>query len=256
MSIFPATKVQPQTALPEPSGPVPYGRLGVSVAYGAFTGKAAAIMRAKGCAGASTIDSLVYHPKIEYSCRAEPPCPTPPCGKTRCQHLRPEFIGRELNPDSAIVHADLIAIDEVSMVNAEMGRHLLSFGKKVLVLGDLAQLPPPDGVGYFTNRTPDFELTEIHRQALGSPVIKLATAVRNREQLQPGRHGSSFVIGDINRLTVADLLAHEQIIVGRHKTRAWANRRVRMALGFGGDIPQPGERVLCEKNDHRLRNSE
>src|SRR5262249_30649106 len=156
-----------------------------------------------------------------------------------------------------ILEADLVIIDECSMVGEKLGRDLLSFGKKTLVLGDKAQLPQIEGGGFFTDRTPDFELTEIHRQALNSPVIQIATAVRNHEHLQPGVYGDSLVIGSLGnpglrRMTVGDLLTHDQVIVGTHKNRAWANERMRRKLGFYGDIPQPDERVLCEKNDHSL----
>jgi ATP-dependent exoDNAse (exonuclease V) alpha subunit len=224
-------------------------RLGVPVAFASFTGKAAAVMAAKGCTGATTIDSLIYRPRIKYHCSASPPCQAPPCDKTRCPYRREEFIGRTLNEKSRFAEIGLVAIDEVSMVNAAMGEDLLSFGKKVLVLGDLAQLPPIEGGGYFISRTPDFELTEIHRQALNSPVIQLATAVRNHQLLQPGLYGDSLVTG-LKAMTVSDLLAHDQVIAGTHATRAWINQRMRQKLGFSGDAPQPGERVICEKNNH------
>jgi exodeoxyribonuclease-5 len=234
------------------------------VEYASFTGKAASVMRAKGCEGASTIDSLIYKPLIKYSCAACPPCAVVSfmpllCGKPRCPHRREEFIGRTLNEASRIVGTNLVVIDEISMVGEEMGDDLLSFGRKVLALGDKAQLSPPDDAefdaGYFTNQTPDFELTEIHRQARNSPVIQIATTVRNHELLEPGVYGDSLVIGGpgdpgLRRMVVDDMLAHDQVIVGAHAKRAWANKRMREKRGFGGDIPQPGEKVLCEKNDH------
>ena len=40
---------------------------------------------------------------------------------------------------------DMLVIDEVSMVDEALGRDLLSFGTKVLVLGDPFQLPPVQG---------------------------------------------------------------------------------------------------------------
>jgi exodeoxyribonuclease-5 len=226
------------------------------VKYATVTGKAASVMEAKGCAGATTIHRLIYQPRIEYSCRNTPPCgpaslAAPPCGQDRCVHRREEPVGWTLNEKSSIREADLVILDEVSMVGQELGNALLSFDKRMLVLGDMAQLPHMDDwdTGFFTNRTPDFELTDIHRQALGSPVIQLATAVRNGNNLRLGRYGDSIVAGG---LTTADLLLHDQIIVGTHKKRAEVNARIRQMLGFHGDIPQIGERVLCERNDHTL----
>ena len=69
-------------------------------------------------------------------------------------------------------------IDECSMVDEELGRDLLSFGKPILVLGDPAQLPPVKGGGFFTETAPDVMLTEIHRQAEGSAIIRASRAAR------------------------------------------------------------------------------
>ena len=74
--------------------------------------------------------------------------------------------------------AKLVIIDECSMVGAELGRDLLSFGVPVLVLGDPAQLPPVEDAGFFTNGQPDIMLSEVHRQAADNPIIRLSMDVR------------------------------------------------------------------------------
>ena len=73
----------------------------------------------------------------------------------------------ELWDDAPASKAELIVIDECSMVDAELGRDLMSFGVPLLVLGDPAQLPPIQGGGFFTEAEPDAMLTEVHRQAAG-----------------------------------------------------------------------------------------
>lgn len=216
--------------------------------FAAYTGKAAAVMREKGCEAAATIDSLIYIPKIEQTCMAEPPCKRPPCDD-RCRHYREKFIGRELNADSAVADADQMIIDEVSMVGKQMGRDLLSFGTPVLVLGDTAQLPPIGDAGFFTDREPDFQLTEVHRQALGSPVIKLATRARERRPLRYGDYGDSAVIDDIS---TNEMLNFDQVICGTHRTRHRLIRKIRRKLGFTGTTPETGEKVLCLKNHRGL----
>src|SRR5215212_10851945 len=108
------------------------------VAFGAFTGKAASVLRAKGCHDASTIHSMIYRTR-------------------ESDEGGPLFAINRSGPAS---HADLIVIDECSMVDAELGRDLLSFGKSVLVLGDPAQLPPVKGGGFFTDAEPEIMLTE------------------------------------------------------------------------------------------------
>src|ERR1700747_1661171 len=75
------------------------------VLFAAFTGKAALVMRNKGCDGASTIHSLIY----------------------RARESGVEQPSFELWDDAPASKAKLIRIDECSMVDAELGRDLMSF---------------------------------------------------------------------------------------------------------------------------------
>ena len=77
------------------------------------------------------------------------------------------------------------------MVDEELGRDLLSFGRKVLVLGDPAQLPPVKGGGFFTEAEPDVMLTEVHRQAADNPIIRLSMAIREGGQIERGIYGET-----------------------------------------------------------------
>lgn len=203
------------------------------VLYGAFTGKAASVMRRKGCDNASTIHSMIYRPK----------------GKNR---QNPEF---ELNPESAVKQAKLVIIDECSMVDDELGTDLLSFGTKVLVLGDPAQLPPIKGTGFFNTGEPDVMMTEIHRQALDNPIIRLSMQIREGGALAPGIYGESTVI-ERAKLAPEDLaqrvLDADQIIVGLNRTRQKYNERVRMLLKRQGPMPNKGDRLVCLRNNHKL----
>src|SRR5437868_6683169 len=75
------------------------------VKFAAFTGKAALVMRNKGCDNASTIHSLLY----------------------RARESGVEQPSFELWDDAPASKAKLIVIDECSMVDAELGRDLMSF---------------------------------------------------------------------------------------------------------------------------------
>ena len=55
---------------------------------------------------------------------------------------KPQFV---INEESSLTSTDLLILDECSMVDEEIGKDLLSFGMKILVLGDPMQLPPPRG---------------------------------------------------------------------------------------------------------------
>ncbi len=186
------------------------------VAFGAFTGKAALVMRSKGCKDARTIHSLVF----------------------------------ELNEDGPAAKASLIVIDECSMVDAELGRDLLSFGKPVLVLGDPAQLPPVKGAGYFTEAEPDAMLTEVHRQAADNPIIKLSMLIRSGGRLSEGRYGDSRIVNreliDAGCVTEAD-----QVLVGLNRTRRAYNGRMRELHGHHDALPEPGDKLVCLKNDRK-----
>lgn len=197
-----------------------------TVVFAAFTGKAALVLRSKGCDGASTIHSLIYKADTDDD------------GITRFK------INRH---DSAAKTADLVVIDEVSMVGEDLGRDLLSFGRKVLVLGDPAQLPPVGGEGFFTSRKPDWMLTEVHRQAAESPVLRLATTVREGGRLGFGAYGTSLVLRR-DQVGQKMVLGVDQVLTGTNKTRRNTNQKIRRLLGRDGRFVK-GERVVALRND-------
>lgn len=233
------------------------------VAYGAFTGKAAAVMRAKGCDGATTIHKMIYSPnaksmrrlvdlKRELSVLA-------PDDAARWQverdvaheeraHRSPSF---SLATTRESFAADLIVVDEVSTVNESMGRDLLSLGKPVLVLGDPEQLPPVGGAGFFTNGEPDVFLTEVHRQAKDSPIIRMATIVREGGRLELGQYGDDCAVLD-KAPAPEEVMAFDQILVGRNVKRRAVNARCRALLGKVSPVPEVGDKLVCLRNDHRV----
>lgn len=195
------------------------------VLFAAFTGKAALVMRSKGCANACTIHALIY--KVE-------------------EQLDGTVLFK-LNPSSAVLAAKLVIIDECSMVSDELARDLLSFGTKVLVLGDPAQLPPVKGTGYFTEAVPDIMLTEIHRQAADNPIIRMSMDVREGKRLCVGAYGDSKII--TGRPDPEEVLAADQVLVGTNRTRRSCNMRIRQLKCFPGTVPRRSERLVCLRNN-------
>lgn len=236
-----------------------------SVLFGAYTGKAAHVLRTKGCHNATTVHRLIYsqRPKSTSHITQMREEVTQLMKEMGDEHPRvielltqladmerkakqPNFI---VNPDSEVRDANLVVLDECSMVDGRMGEDLLSFGCKVLVLGDPMQLPPVAGEGYFTKDVrPQILLDEIHRQAAESPVIALATKVRNGESIDLGTYGETIVTDQ--RLSEEFALTHDQVIVGRNATRHKINKRTRSLLGFSEDLPMTGDRIICLKNNH------
>jgi len=198
------------------------------VKFAAFTGKAASVMRGKGCHGASTIHSLIY----------------------RARESGEEIPSFDLWDEAPASKAELIIIDECSMVDAELGRDLLSFGVPVLVLGDPAQLPPIQGGGFFTEAEPDAMLTEVHRQAQDDPIVRLSMEIRAGEYIEPGRYGETEVLrkSDLDPQRVVDA---DQVLVGRNATRRSYNARMRERRGFEGEMPSAGDKLVCLRNNRK-----
>lgn len=233
------------------------------VLFASFTGKAAAVMRSKGCTEATTIHRLIYQTRERGSAKMrelreklEKAEDDPQEAERLREAIRAELkTARQplftLNPESPVRSAGLVVIDECSMVNGRMADDLLSFGTPVLVLGDPAQLPPVGGGGFFTERKPDFMLTEVHRQAAESGILRLATAVRQNKQLSYGDHGDARVIerGDVDP---QEVLKFDQVLVGKNATRRATNKRVRELLGRSGPLPEAGDRLVCLKNNHDI----
>ncbi|SFE69928.1 ATP-dependent DNA helicase [Roseivivax sediminis] len=199
------------------------------VAFCAVTGKAASVLRQSGCEDATTIHSLIYEPR-----------------KTADGSIR-----YHRRVDGAVFSARLIIADEASMIDDDLAADLLSFGIPVLLLGDPAQLPPVNGAGVFAGGAADILLSEVHRQAQGNPVLRMSIDVRAGRRLEPGIYGTSRVMREED-LCEADLLAADQIIVGRNDTRDTYNCIVRALKGHGGELPVLGDRLVCTANHNRL----
>jgi exodeoxyribonuclease-5 len=171
--------------------------------------------------------------------------------KLRLDHIHePKFV---LNPQSDLRDADLLVLDEVSMVGADMAHDLLAFGKPILVLGDPGQLPPVTGTGVFTQAVPDVMLTEVHRQAADSPILQLATMAREGQDIPFGAYDDQ--VWKMSRFDVgpAQMLQGGQVICGTHAMRRRLNTAMKHAAGFDADYPTgAGEKIICLRNRHDL----
>lgn len=243
------------------------------VLFAAFTGKAASVLTRKGCP-ASTIHGLIYQPTGNYGERieklkkqiAEFDAAAAEGGDNsyvdveEYSKLRKELAearrkakqpGFKFEPEaSPLNEADLLVLDEVSMVDDKIAEDLLSFDVPILALGDPAQLPPVGKGGYFTNggeKAADALLTEVHRQAADGDVIDLATLIRST-RIRPDVNGST-VVKSIKRSAALDF---DQVLVGTNKTRWTKNRTLRKLLGHGVELLYPNERIICLSNSKGL----
>jgi exodeoxyribonuclease-5 len=198
------------------------------VLFAAFTGKAACVMRSKGCHSASTIHSLIY----------------------KARESGEETPSFDLWHEAPASKAKLIIIDECSMVDAELARDLMSFDVPLLVLGDPAQLPPIQGGGFFTDAKPDAMLTEVHRQAQDDPIVRLSMEIRAGNRLAAGEYGETQVVRRAD-LDPKRVLGADQVLVGRNATRRAYNARLRERHGFAEALPMAGDKLVCLRNNRR-----
>jgi exodeoxyribonuclease V len=198
------------------------------VLFAAFTGKAACVMRSKGCHGASTIHSLIY----------------------RARESGEETPSFELWNEAPASKAKLIVIDECSMVDVELARDLMSFGVPLLVQGDPAQLPPIQGGGFFTDAEPDAMLTEVHRQAQDDPIVRLSMDIRAGNGIAEGQYGATQVVRR-DELDPKRVIDADQVLVGRNATRRAYNARLRQRRGFAEALPMAGDKLVCLRNNRR-----
>lgn len=212
-----------------------------SVAYCAFTGKAANVLREKGCATATTLHKLIYRPQEKAVRMAD--------GQDTWST---EFIARDDNPLKGF---DLVVLDECSMVDARMAQDILSYGVPVLVTGDPFQLPPVSGEGYFTSREPDWLLTDVYRQALDSGILRLATDIRSgRGILDPMSYAPDAAVITLEEAVEQEdeLLRWRSIIItGTHRMREHFNKRFRELNRFTSAYPEEGDELVCLANDHK-----
>jgi len=158
-----------------------------------------------------------------------------------------------LNPESLVTAADLVVLDEVSMVGEEMAADLMTFGKPILVLGDPGQLPPIKGEGAFVQAEPDVMLTEIHRQALDSPIIRLATMARKGKMIPFDTYSDDVMKLRRGTLSPADMLGADQVLCGMNATRLGLSNGMRRAQGKTQVLPEgPDEKIICLKNQNDI----
>ncbi len=218
----------------------------IEVAFATFTGKASSVLRTKlteqnsifGQDYIGTIHGLIYKPITTYNSKLK----------------KWVIIGWKIKKEEDVFF-DVIFIDEASMVSRDIWKDLLKFGKPIIAVGDHGQLPPV-GDGIFSlMHDPDFILTEIHRQALNSPIIKLSQFVRDYGYI-PFKVQSKDVLKtswktDHCQKIWDSITFNETVIVlcAFNASRANINDIIRKKLGYKKPQPYPGERIICLKNN-------
>ncbi len=152
---------------------------------------------------------------------------------------------------------DLIIIDEASMVTSDIWKDLSSYGLPMIAVGDHGQLPPIDSEFNLMDN-PQLKLEKIHRQAAGNPIIEVATLARTTGQIPFKRFSPNVIKANRQDIDAMDLFEQwlttyrtdSLVLCARNKTRIKLNQHIRAVRGFEGPTPQPGETLICLKNNY------
>lgn len=215
----------------------------ISVAFCSYTSKAARVLsnRLKDNNSVfqndtiSTIHSLIYSPMVDDSSN--------------------EIVGWE---KKKTLNANLIVVDEASMVDEQIWRDLLYYRIPIIAVGDHGQLPPI-GSKFNLMEKPNLKLEQIHRQAEGNPIIELSILARTKGEISTGKFGTNikkFLRNDFDASeSITELLQNYRedttILCGFNTTRVKLNKYVRGALGFENPMPEARDRVICLKNNSK-----
>lgn len=224
------------------------------VQYAAFTGKAASVLRSKGCVGAMTLHSLLYR-SSESQVRDERGKPvwvvepeTVRDDEGRIIEDRPgvpmmrmTFEPRKIDEgEDPLDQIELFIVDEMSMLAQIVVDDLLAVGVRVLVLGDPGQLPPIRGSeNSLTAARPDVLLRSVQRNQ--GAVLDLATLVRERgaEAVEPF---------ECRSMSIDEIVEFDQVLVWKNVTRWKMIRQIRSRLGYPPGIPVVGDSVMFLAN--------
>lgn len=183
-------------------------------------------------------------------------------------------------PGSADVKR-IVVIDEASMVGKELANELwtvLPKGTQVIAVGDPHQLPPVgDEAGFSLKDQPD-ELTDVFRQAEGSPVLMAATKIREEKcpftysRVADWKRGTDIL--KVSKVPTKWMGAEETgfhlaqaikrtngqaaAICGTHSSRVLVNDAARIYLGFQGrsEGPAMGEILIARARGGGLQNAD
>lgn len=154
----------------------------------------------------------------------------------------------------------LAVVDEASMVGsslyADFMEQLRLGGGSVLWVGDKAQLEPVNDTWGPNLDESTAELTQIHRQAAGSPVLKLATLTRRGQANLFDAWGDE--VSYVDSQTLADAMQwagaepDRMVLTWTNRVRHLANRVARVSRGFTGQSLMAGELILVRQNNHAI----
>ena len=192
------------------------------VAYATFTGKAAEVLRKKGCQNAMTAHRLLYD-------------------------FKPRQGGGFIKTPKPILGYNIVVIDEISMLPLDMVNLLFTHPCYVICLGDPFQLPPIDreNANDLLDH-PHVFLDQIMRQAEESDIIRMSMKIREGEILEPYK-GNDIQIVRPYELVTGMLTWADEVLVATNAKRVYYNNQIRTLLNRPAQ-PVEGDKIICLRN--------
>ena len=164
-------------------------------------------------------------------------------------------------------YADLIIVDEASMLPDDLFEDLLKYGRPILAVGDHGQLPPVKSQ-FNLMVNPKIKLEKIHRQAEDNPIIVLAHYARVGDPINYGVYGDHQVVkirrhevdGSRAEQIIADNDMDTLVLTGTNRERTKINKRV-LAYKRKDEstiteddmkCPRIGDKVICLRNNRKV----
>lgn len=197
------------------------------VAYVAYTGKAAQVLKQKGCSNATTAHQLLYK-------------------AVRLPSGSFNFTPK-ITLDKAL---KVIVVDEVSMLPKTMWDLLLRHKVYILATGDPGQLPPinKDDDNHMLDK-PHIFLDEIMRQAQESEIIRLSMHIREGKPLSTFKDYENKQVRIIEKGQVVTGMYDwaNQIICATNRKRNELNNTIRALKGYGSE-PTENDKIISLHN--------
>lgn len=196
------------------------------VCYVAYTGKAAQVLKQKGCPNPITAHKLLY--------KAKP---------------MPNGSYKFVPKTSFDEPYEVIVVDEVSMLPKDMWLKLLSHRVHVLATGDPFQLPPIDkDSDNMVLQNPHIFLDEIMRQAYDSEIIRFSMWIREGKPINQFPASSAQVkFVKMSEMNTGMYEWADQIICATNAKRNLINTNMRTIKGFGPE-PEVGDKIISLRN--------
>ena len=161
-------------------------------------------------------------------------------------------------PQPPVEEGGLIVVDEASMVGESLYNDVMEqldiVDGSVLWVGDKEQLEPVQDTWGPDLDMPTAELTQVHRQALESPILELATLIRRGRgsEFSSWNDDVQYVREDIHDAARWASIDDDRVcLTWTNRVRQAINAKCRDIRGYGVDLVAD-DKIIVTRNNHQI----